>query len=632
MELKKLISPETEKIINDKLLELESLYNNYFYRKNYSKNELKKLNNDVSFELRQAKQKLLRADFVNKKAELKSYKDKRRKEIAENQVKLKVDLNNLKKEITIKRKELDLFIRNTYDDAIKSRQEEIKPLKAELKNSKKDKISKNKAILFNKDINTTNSSKISELKKIYKEECAALDLSCKEEIDKEVNSLDVSLSEKDKKSAVKKIKHNISSKYSELKIDKKINLDHEIAAINQNITDAKTQISTDKRFCKDRIRELNNSVLSLVSAKYSLIYKTNNSHLSVLDRMSRYFKETRYSFDWNVFYRENKAWIYLLPALILLLIFTVYPIINTIRIAFLEGYSPLGSLGGQIFPIGFGNFTKVIKYPGFLTALKNTMVLTILTVPISCFLALIVSVFLNSITKFSRTFQTIYFLPYVTNSIAIGMVFAAMFNIVGLQPVAVESYTGSLQIYNQYVDAEGVLRGFTAESWGIVNYLIMLFGGNPINWINVGSSYVANITVMVIYIIWNALPFKILILLGGLQSVNKQYYEAAKIDGASKGTVFWRITVPMLSPMIAYVVITGFIGGFKEYSSIVGVFGEGMGPAGNAGSLNTIVGMIYDSLSSDNYGRASAAALILFVIILAVTLVNLYVSKKKVHY
>lgn len=304
-----------------------------------------------------------------------------------------------------------------------------------------------------------------------------------------------------------------------------------------------------------------------------------------------------------------KAWLYLAPAIVLLLVFTVWPIINTIRIAFLEGYQPLQASAGVKYPFGFGNFIKVFKYQRFLLVLKNTLLLTVLTVPISCFLALIIAVFLNSITKFSKLFQTIYFLPYVTNSIAIGMVFSMMFNIIGLSP-----------------------NGQDATSWGYINSFLMALGMKPINWVNGGSSYAANIAVMTIYIVWNALPFKILILLGGLQSVNKQYYDAAKIDGASRGRVFRKITVPLLSPMIAYVVITGFIGGFKEYSSIVGVFGEDMGPVGADGALNTMVGFIYDSMDGNNYGRASAAALILFAIIMVVTLINLFVSKKKVHY
>ena len=301
-----------------------------------------------------------------------------------------------------------------------------------------------------------------------------------------------------------------------------------------------------------------------------------------------------------------KGWLYLSPAIVLLLIFTGWPIVNTLRMAFLENYSTMGALGGQTFEFGLGNFEKVIVYQDFLICLKNTMVLCVLTVPISTILALIIAVCLNSIKFLNRFLQTIFFLPYVTNSIAIGMVFAAMFNIIG-------------RINSPYA------------SLGIINNALGLFGIDPINWINAGSTWGANIAVMVIYIVWNALPFKILILLGGLQSVNKQYYDAAKIDSTPRIRVFTRITVPLLSPMIAYVVITGFIGGFKEYSSIVGIFGDGMGPAGADGSLNTMVGYIYDSLKG-HQGRASAAALILFAIIFVVTMINLYVSKKKTHY
>ena len=305
-----------------------------------------------------------------------------------------------------------------------------------------------------------------------------------------------------------------------------------------------------------------------------------------------------------------KAWLYLSPAIVLLLIFTVWPIFNTLRMAFLEGYSNLGAIGGATYSVGFGNFIKVITYKNFLTCLKNTILLCVLTVPLSTILALVIAVCLNAIKPLRRLLQTIFFLPYVTNSIAIGMVFATMFNIVG------NLIGGENQII---------------ETAGVINNVLGVFGIGPINWINAGSSYIANITVMVIYIVWNALPFKILILLGGLQSVNKQYYEAAKIDSTPRLRVFTRITVPLLSPMIAYVVITGFIGGFKEYSSIVGIFGDTMGPPAAAGSLNTMVGFIYDAIGSFE-GRASAAALILFGIIFAVTLVNLYVSKKKTHY
>ena len=304
--------------------------------------------------------------------------------------------------------------------------------------------------------------------------------------------------------------------------------------------------------------------------------------------------------------QQWKAWLYLSPAIVLLLIFTVWPIFNTLRMAFLEGYTTMKEVRGLNFTFGIGNFTRVLDYPGFATCLKNTILLCVLTVPISTLLALLIAVALNSIKPLQRFLQTVFFMPYVTNSIAIGMVFAAMFNM--------------------------IIGGSTRpDSVGIVNNVLEFFGIHYVNWVNSGSEYWANIVVMVIYIVWNALPFKILILLGGLQSINKQYYEAARVDATPRWRVFTRITVPLLSPMLAYVIITGFIGGFKEYSSIVGIFGESMGPTGNAYALDTMVGFIYRAIGNQE-GTASAAALILFGIIFVVTMINLYVSKKKTHY
>ena len=309
--------------------------------------------------------------------------------------------------------------------------------------------------------------------------------------------------------------------------------------------------------------------------------------------------------------QQWKAWLYLSPAIVLLLVFTVWPIFNTVRMAFLENYKSLEAARGVTFTFGIGNFVKVLEYKRFLQCLKNTILLCVTTVPISTILALLIAVALNSIKPLQKLLQTIFFLPYVTNSTAIGMVFAAMFNIVG-------SFYGT---ENEII--------VTA---GIINNVIEFFGGEHVNWINYGSTYTANMFVMVVYIVWNALPFKILVLLGGLQSINRQYYDAAKVDSTPRHRVFTHITVPLLSPMLAYVIITGFIGGFKEYTSIVGIFGELMGPPDDAGRLNTMVGFIYDALESNSQGRASAAALILFLIILAVTLVNNWVSKKRVHY
>ena len=273
-----------------------------------------------------------------------------------------------------------------------------------------------------------------------------------------------------------------------------------------------------------------------------------------------------------------------------------------------SNYSGLKAAAGMQFEFGIGNFLKVVQYKRFVQCLKNTCLLCVLTVPLSTILALLIAVALNSIKFLQKGLQTIFFLPYVTNSIAIGMVFAAMFNIIGLRP-----------------------DGSSADTWGIINNIIIFFGGEPINWINAQSSYAANLAVMTVYIVWNALPFKILILLGGLQGINKQYYEAARVDGTPKWRVLTRITVPLLSPMLAYTVITSFIGGFKEYSSIVGIFGEKMGPSSDPYSLDTMVGFIYRSLSNQE-GTASAAALILFGIIFIVTMINLSVSKKTTHY
>ena len=343
-----------------------------------------------------------------------------------------------------------------------------------------------------------------------------------------------------------------------------------------------------------------------------------------------------------------KAWIYLAPALVLLAIFTIWPIFNTVKMAFTVYWDPSAPIyeydeNGEIvydddtgkisvlgygmykgynialdianetkFEFGLNNFKEILNYKGFFLIMKNTIILCIATVPISTFLALLIAVCLNAIKPFRKFLQTIFFMPYVTNSIAIGMVFAAMFNIVGV---------------NEHNLA-------MSKSLGIINNIIGVFGVEPINWVNQGSGYWANIAVMIIYIVWNALPFKILILLGGLQSVNKQYYVAAKIDSTPQWRVFTRITVPLLSPMIAYVVITGFIGGFKEYTSIVGIFGESMQPPGasiGTPRLQTMVGYIYDKLG-DSEGLASAAAILLFLLIFAVTLVNLKVSKKNTHY
>lgn len=334
---------------------------------------------------------------------------------------------------------------------------------------------------------------------------------------------------------------------------------------------------------------------------------------------------------------QKKAWIYLAPVLILMAIFTFYPFFKTIIISFLGGLDEAGEVVVSGYtpndPNGYGftfrNYlysvvqTKVnfdtgeiigetidwhgaLVDDGFLSALKNTAIIAVVTVPGSTIIALLMAVALNSIKPLQKFLQTIYFLPYVTNSIAIGLVFAMLFE--------VNSPTGSIE---------------NASNIGLINQFLGIFGIEPTTWVYEGATWAKKMTVACIYGVWNALPFKIMILLGALQSVNKQYYDAAKVDCASRTRTFWKITVPMLSPMISYVLITGFIGAFKEYSSLIGLFGDKLEDFG----MNTIVGIIYTQFQKVvNYGKASAYAMVLFVIILLFTLVNLYVSNKRVHY
>ena len=353
-----------------------------------------------------------------------------------------------------------------------------------------------------------------------------------------------------------------------------------------------------------------------------------------------------------------KAWLYLAPAIVLLLIFTVWPIINTVRIAFLDGYNMLqDKTTDVVWNFGIDNFLAVFEAgSGFLTALGNTLLLTFITVPLSTVLALLIAVCLNSIKPLQKLLQTIFFLPYVTNSIAIGMVFMAMFNYVGYgnQAPDVSQSPGIINSVLEWLDLDGFINWIapnflpnlleTIETFAaselpievlaskLLNALYTVINFEAICWINSDATYFTTMFVLIVYIVWNALPFKILILLGGLQSVNKQYYDAAKIDSTSRFRVFTRITVPLLSPMISYVVITGFIGGFKEYSSVVGIFGEEMECFGI--DLGTMVGYVNKSLMGEvsQEGKAAAGALILFAIIFAVTMVNLYVSKKNTHY
>ena len=290
-----------------------------------------------------------------------------------------------------------------------------------------------------------------------------------------------------------------------------------------------------------------------------------------------------------------KGWLYLLPAILFLGVFMIYPLIDVFVYSFEEGYN---SASQTFFGIGLYNYSYVLHDPYFLQALKNTFLLVIITVPLSTGLALLISAGLSSIKKLRNLFQTVYFLPYVTNTLAVGLVFMILFK-------------------------------KTAYTDGLVNLMINWFGGKSVDFID--GPYWAKMFVLCFYTIWIVMPFKILILTSALASVDQNYYNAARIDGTSKFRIFTRITLPLISPMIFYLVITGFIGAFKAYSDAVALFGTDL----NAAEMNTIVGYIYDMLYGNSGGYpsfASAAAIILFAIVLTITCINLIISKKHVHY
>ena len=290
-----------------------------------------------------------------------------------------------------------------------------------------------------------------------------------------------------------------------------------------------------------------------------------------------------------------KGWLYLLPAVLFLGAFLVYPLIDVLVYSLEEGYN---SASQTFFGIGTYNYNYVLHDPYFLQALKNTLILVAVTVPLSTGIALLISAGLSSIKPVRNLYQTVYFLPYVTNTLAVGLVFMILFK-------------------------------KTAYTDGLVNMLIGWFGGQSVDFIE--GPYWAKMLVLCVYTVWVVMPFKILILTGALASVNQDYYNAARVDGTSRLRIFTKITLPMISPSLFYLIITGFIGAFKAYSDAVALFGTNL----NAAGMNTIVGYVYDMLYGNSGGYpsyASAAAIILFSIVLTITCINLLVSRKYVHY
>ncbi len=293
--------------------------------------------------------------------------------------------------------------------------------------------------------------------------------------------------------------------------------------------------------------------------------------------------------------QNRKGWLYLLPAMLFLGVFMVYPLIDVFIYSFEESFN---SASQSFTGVGIYNYLYVLHDPYFLQAVRNTFLLVIITVPVSTGLALLISLALSSIQKLRELFQTIFFLPYVTNTLAVGLVFMILFK-------------------------------KTAYTDGMVNLLINFFGGESVDFIS--GPYWAKMLVLCLYTIWVVMPFKVLVLTGALASVNENYYNAARVDGTGEWRMFTRITLPMISPSVFYLIITGFIGAFKAYSDAVALFGTDL----NAAGMNTIVGYVYDMLYGNSGGYpsyASAAAIILFAIVLTITCINLMVSRKHVHY
>ena len=355
-------------------------------------------------------------------------------------------------------------------------------------------------------------------------------------------------------------------------------------------------------FLKKKKEYINPENLTLNDSSLGTLHVGNNDNDVVVNVVSRKKIDSSYSVG-GVLDQETKnnwkAWFYLAPVLILMAVFLIYPLINTIFISFTENYKyATGTFDGLTFdnfaiilglkPINPGESTLIYETNLINYAIPNTFIIVFLTVPVSIVIALLISVLLNNLKWLQKVYQTIFFLPYVTNTIAVGMVFSVLF-----------------------------------DKNGLVNYLF----NSDITWVYGASRWTAMVP-LCLYIVWSSLPFKILILLSRLQNVDKQYYDAAKIDGAPKWKVLLRITVPSLLPQIMYLSVTSFIGAFKEYTAVVGLF-NGPGTSGTGSyELYTMVYYIYDNLR-DFTNYAAAAAVLLFLIILVFTFLQLGLSKRR---
>jgi multiple sugar transport system permease protein len=298
-------------------------------------------------------------------------------------------------------------------------------------------------------------------------------------------------------------------------------------------------------------------------------------------------------------YSKHNHWYYLTPSLILMVLFNFYPLVKILFISFDSRYNKFSDTFSYSFI--FSNYITTFYDPDFRTAIFNTFLIVFTTVPVFIFLSLIISLALNSVyNRFLKNiFETIFFLPYLTNPVIMGMVFAVLF------------------YHNSF--------GIQTRPEGFFNY----FFGIQQDWINIVAPYSHKIFVLILYVVWKSLPFQILIFSVGLKNISQDYYNAARIDGASKITIFRKITLPMLAPTIFYQLIIAIIQVFKEYESVIGVFGRS-----DTAKVNTLVGYIYQQLEGtlmDSYSRAAAATVILLLISIFFTIINFFFFEKKLN-
>jgi multiple sugar transport system permease protein len=285
-----------------------------------------------------------------------------------------------------------------------------------------------------------------------------------------------------------------------------------------------------------------------------------------------------------------KGWLYVLPMLIIVAIFSLYPIVSSLAMSF---YTQYNFFTNQVMALGFDNFKYLWEDPLFHSAVANTLIFVVGVVPLEIIISLTVAVLLNQIKVLAGFFRTIYFLPFVTSIVAISMVWKWIYN----------------------------------KDAGLLNYFLSFVGIHPIDWLNDPTWA---LPALIILAIWKSLGFNIMLFLVALNNVDKRLYSAATLDGANAWERFLHVTVPMISPMTFLIAVNAVIGSFKVFDEIFSLFGGQAGP-GNAAM--TVVFYLYRMFYEQNkYGIAAAAGVVLFFMILIVTLLQTWFSKKHVHY